>query len=488
MWLQLALCALTLATASGCRAGRDGREAVRVKVMDVKRTLSPTFHGINYVAFWDPVQGSAGSRVALARTPIRVIRFPGGDPGNFYDWRCPYYAETADDPCPTRPTKASSSSTSPEEVWNFARALGGRVLFQTNTRGGWKRRTGALAANSLESVGAWAADAKARGMAADFEIGNEDDLKMRRKGDPVFDDYLRIFDAQARAIHAANPQARVFGPAGTNQYYWWGLDSLGRFLRFAGNRVGSGQADGVSLHFYVGSGWEDSVDAAQSWQRRDGPWAYIRRTVKANDSRALPVYISEWHLGPSQSSFNTSMANALLTADMIGAFAESGVAGHQYFAMHGVDLNPFSFGLLYGANDTRPPDTPTPTYYAFTLWAAMGEHVLALHQSSDAARELSTYATKKADGSVQVLSINKSSENKRVAIKLEGLEREPRAVLVSSLSPRGDRTSRDVTLNGVVNPAVEALPPPRTAPARGNAFDYQVPPSSMTLLDFLPAP
>jgi hypothetical protein len=471
-----------LAAVSSCEPSE--REAVRVSVLEVRRTLAPNFHGINYVAFWDEKQGSPASRAALARTPIRLIRFPGGDPGNFYDWRCPYYTESAEDPCPASPSKESSSSTSPEEVWDYARALGGSLLFQTNTRGGWKRRaTGAMAANSLESVGAWAASVKARGMLADFEIGNEDDLHMRHEGDPVFDSYLRVFDGQARAIHVANPQARVFGPAGTNQYYWWGLGSLVRFLRSAGNRRGSGQADGVSLHFYAGSTWEDSIGVAQAWQKRDGAWAYIRRTITANDSRPLPVYISEWHLGPSEPSFNTSMANALLTADMIGAFAESGVAGHQYFATHGVDLSPFSFGLLYGVNDSRPPDTPTPTYYAFTLWASMGERVLTLKQSSDAARELSTYATKKADGSLQVMSINKSTREKRVALNLEGLGHEPRALRISLLSPTTDRTSRDVRLNGVLNPAVDALPPPRAAGMRGAKFDYRVPASSIALLE-----
>jgi hypothetical protein len=453
-----------------------------VHTSEVKNTLSSTFHGINYVAFWDKQQGSTGSKEALSRAAIRRIRFPGGDPGNFYDWRCPYYAESEADPCPASPLASSSSSTSALDVWSYAQALGGSVLFQTNTRGGQKRHP--PGANSAESAGAWAAEAKARGMAADFEIGNEDDVHMRKKGDAAFQSYLRTFDAHARAIHAANPGARVFGPAGTNQYYWWALDSLGMFLRAAGNKQGSGQADGVSLHFYVGSRWEDSVDVAQVWKRKNGPWAFIRRTLAENDSRMLPVFISEWHIGPSEAAFNTSMANALLSADLIGAFAESGVAGHQYFATHGVDLNPYSFGLLYGAGDTRPPDTPTPTYYAFTLWAAMGERVLGLTQSSDASNELSSYATRKADGSVQVLSINKAARATRVGFSVPGLGAGARQVAVSVLSPKGDRTSRDVTLNGVDNPKVDALPAPRVITTREERFEFVVPASSILLLSF----
>jgi hypothetical protein len=467
-----------------CRKHAPGVESVRVHTTAVKRTLSATFHGINYVAFWDKHQGSLQSKEALSRTAIRMVRFPGGDPGNFYDWRCPYYAESEAEPCPPRPVAGSTSSSSPMDVWSYAHDLGGKVLFQTNTRGGQKRHPSG--ASSAQSAGDWAADAKARGMAAEFEIGNEDDVHMRSKRDATFQSYLRTFDAQARAIHAASPGTRVFGPAGTNQYYWWALDSLGMFLEATGNKRGSGQADGVSLHFYLGSRWEDSIDVAQAWLRPDGPWAFIHRTVAANDSRALPVYISEWHVGPSEPAFNTSMANALLTADLIGAFAESGVAGHQYFAMHGVDLSPFSFGLLYGANDTRPPETPTPTYYAFTLWAAMGDRVLGLEQSSDARTELSSYATSKADGSVQVLSINKASRSTRVKLSLDGVSKGSRGVTISVLSPKGDRTSRDVLLNGVQNPPVAALPPPRSALARDAQLDYDVPASSIALVTLLP--
>ena len=176
------------------------------------------------------------------------------------------------------------------------------------------------------------------------------------------------------------------------------------------------------------------------------------------------------------------MANALLSADLIGAFAESGVAGHQYFAMHGIDLSPYSFGLLYGANDTRAPDTPTPTYYALTLWAAMGERVLRVEQSADARTGLSSYATSKADGSVQVLSINKAAQSTRVALSLAGLRAAPRQVSISVLSPKGDRASRDVTLNGVDNPQVDALPPPRVTTTSQPKFEYAVPAYSIVLV------
>src|SRR5688572_14974778 len=85
------------------------QETVTVDAAAVARTLPATFHGINYVGFWDAAQGSDASRVALGRTSIKTIRFPGGDPGDWYDWQCPFFTDDAANPCPNAPTGASWS-------------------------------------------------------------------------------------------------------------------------------------------------------------------------------------------------------------------------------------------------------------------------------------------------------------------------------------------------------------------------------------------
>ena len=78
----------------------------------VRQTIPSTFFGINYSAFWDAAQGSAASERALAQTPIRTIRFPGGAPADWYDWQQPYYK--------------GWSSTSPKQLWTYARSFGAR--------------------------------------------------------------------------------------------------------------------------------------------------------------------------------------------------------------------------------------------------------------------------------------------------------------------------------------------------------------------------
>jgi hypothetical protein len=112
--------------ASGRAQGPVASVGVNVVTIDPSRVsavLAPTFFGLNSVGFWDSAQGSTASAVALAQTPIRAVRFPGGAPADWYDWQDPTYK--------------SWSSTSPLKLWQWARQLGPQVvpLFQTNYQG-----------------------------------------------------------------------------------------------------------------------------------------------------------------------------------------------------------------------------------------------------------------------------------------------------------------------------------------------------------------
>src|SRR5687768_4867617 len=86
----------------------------------VVRTLAADFHGVNYVAYWDSIQGSTGSREGLRRAggAVDYVRFPGGAPADWYDW--------------ANPLADGWSSTTPLQLWNYANAAGAKVIFQTN--------------------------------------------------------------------------------------------------------------------------------------------------------------------------------------------------------------------------------------------------------------------------------------------------------------------------------------------------------------------
>jgi MYXO-CTERM domain-containing protein len=118
------------------------------------------------------------------------------------------------------------------------------------------------------------------------------------------------------------------------------------------------------------------------------------------------------------------------------------------------------------------------------LWGQMGDQVLGLTQSADAARGVSHYATKKADGSLQVLSINKSGNAETVTVSFSGFDPSGRDVRIHTLTPVGDRSSRDVRYNGVTNPRPEALPAAAQQRVSSASFSHALAANSISVLDF----
>ena len=403
--LALGLAVLALSTLPACSpSGRRDPpiDSISVNAGIVERVIPTNFFGINYVGFWDSAQGSQASANALRQTPIRSVRFAGGDPGDWYDWQEPYYPTTV-------LSSSSTSSTSPLQVADWAKQFGATLMFQTNYQGHLPDPPGrSYSVNSPQNQAAWVSYDQAHGIDARMEVGNEEDIPMRTFHDRDFEPYITAFNAQASAMHAVDPNVQVYGPAGTNEYYWRGLDSLGMFLKQTGNKTGTGEVDGVSLHFYRGGGWNDLKGTAQTWDCSGCDWPFIARELATYDTRHLPVDISEWNLGDSDTGtgFNQTVGHALVYADLLGAFAQSGVAEEDYFDLHVAR----SYGLLYGSGEARPVDTPTPTYYATALWGHMGADILPLTQTDNASTTVSAYATRKSDGSVQVLAINKTRQ------------------------------------------------------------------------------
>ena len=438
------------------------------------QTMPSDFFGVNDVAFWDGAQGSAASATALAQTPIKAVRFAGGSPADWYDWQDPYYS--------------GWSSTSPLDLWRYAQKLDATPLFQTNYQGNLPNPPGqTYAVNSPQNAAAWVTYDMTSGIPAAMEVGNEEDIHMTTSGDPTFQPYITAFNAQAQAMHAANPAVKVFGPASTNEWYWWGLGSLPMFLQQTGTISGTGQVDGVSLHYYTGSGWSDTSNVAQQWNAPGGPWAFIQSSITRYDTRPLPVAMTEWNLGDADSGtgFNQTLGHGLVVADMLGAFAQSGVAQEDYFVIHGGG----QYGLLYGTGESRPVDSPTPTYYATALWGKMGRAVLPLTQAADPSTTVSAYATQKDDGSVQVMAINKTGAPQPVEIGYQGFNPQGGMLHAYTLSgATGALSDLDVSYDGVSNPSPQQpLPGPALTQAiTGSAVSYTLPAYSLVVLDVAP--
>lgn len=454
-----------------CQIVIGADHAVVIHVDKTVGKLSTSYHGVNYCAFWDNAQGSAGSRNALKRAGVQILRYPGGVPGNYLDWA---------------KTQGSWAGTNTDSLWNYAKSVGAKLMLQTNPYKSKINDAGDTNDPSGAHAAEWVTYCKSKGIDAPFwEIGNEPEGEKPISWNyPTMDsvllkEYLDRFNEQAAAIHAANPDVTVMGPASANTWYWWAQGLLEVFLRYCDKNC-----DAVSLHWYGdGTTYDAIVGTAQSWYQN---MQFIRSKTRK------PIYITEWNNHGSNGNINTTIGNALVNADIIGVFTRTGVAGYTFFGpIHGANNGGYgAWGLLYGSGEPKPLDAPTPAYFIFPLWTHMGNSVLEVTNPGDTVRTLSAYANKKDDGTVQVMLINKS-DSRGVTIAFTGLDPAGKKVMRYELkSANGTPTDDNILYNGLANPmpATQDLPMPSEQSCNGDSMAITLPPYSITELDFLTAP
>lgn len=462
--------------------------ALRVAVDAVTCKTSADFVGLNYEPFesWGAdVSLSPFQATAFREAGIRLLRYPGGTPG---DWIDLLSNERCKDGSP-----ANWGAPSLHSLWTFAKTAGvGSLLLQTNPTPQW---CGATPRDpSGRQAGLLAEAARARGIDAVFEVGNEPDLNegyFAENGG--FEAYTARFVEHARAIHAALPGAEVYGPAlcglGGNCTFptTWDSGYLDKFLAQTGDKAagpGRGSVDGVSFHVYWHNEWgysdlkEAKIDKygfALYWANTLMP--HVRRIIRKHDSRPLPVVVSEISIGngvPNDKDQIQNMFSVLGTLDVIGAFAASGVRSFQWF-----DANaggPMDFWLI-------TKDRARPIFYAFAAWARMGSLVLDV-ESSVHHRDVASYATKKPDGSVQVLIINKTSSPHPVEVSFDGFDATDKSVQIVSVAPAdgGGEASRSVLFNQQRDPRPGELAAPARHINAGAFVSHRLPAHSAAVL------
>jgi hypothetical protein len=393
---------------------------VTVNTGSVKYTLAENYHGVNMVAYWEQNgnERSPGSSVALTNANVQLIRFPGGVPGNSYDWANPF----------------KNCQTNTDQLWAWAQPTGGKLLIETNHH------------LPCSKAAAWATYCLGKNIPVPlWEVGNEPDLEVNLQGvwgnitgiRTALKAYFDSANAQLPLIHASYPGSIVMFQGGMNESYWnpptqaagWGCGMLQATMASCPN------AEAISLHWYLGNGgnngWNGMKSVAQDWPAK---MANIRAQCPTK-----PIYITEWScLGPGFGdigSYQTAIGLALANADVIGQFCELGIAGHTMFgAHHRIDGN---WGILgVDANDFRGADEPSPLYFVIPLWTKMGNMVCATTNTENARTTLSAYGHKKADGSVQVMLINKTAAPINEVIAFQGYDPTGKSVGVFELKPQ----------------------------------------------------
>ena len=115
----------------------------------------------------------------------------------------------------------------------------------------------------------------------------------------------------------------------------------------------------------------------------------------------------------------------------------------------------------------------------------MGANVLPLTQSDDPSTTVSAYATSKADGSVQVLAINKTGSPQPVRINYTGFSPVDGSCDTYSMASTGDQNSLDVTYDGQLDPSAQKPLPGAVGPTSltTSTVSVTLAPYSATILD-----
>ena len=290
-------------------------------------------------------------------------------------------------------------------------------------------------------------------------------------------------------MKAADSSIKILGNVGTNAWYWWGIHSLDMFMQTHGNKTGTGLVDIVCVHWYPTGewpGWDTVKGNAQGWQPN---YDYIRSCIQANDTRNLPLFISETNgaVGVNGGDMSKTMACAIVNSDMLGAYAESGVQAVQLFGcIHSVDNN---WGFLAGSGESQPADTPTCAYYILPIWSKVGRTIVSVTGETDPTATLSAYGMKSANGHVQALIHNKTAAARSVQVAFSGFNPTGQAVSIYEIRPAtaGDVWNFRCYYNNSNWPSpttTSPLPSPTTDTCSGATYTRSVPAYSVTMLDF----
>jgi hypothetical protein len=232
--------------------------------------------------------------------------------------------------------------------------------------------------------------AKARNIqVAYWEIGNEPDLFAVTRGDPSWnaERYCQVFRAQAAAIKAVDPSARVAGPAVSGGVP--GRDKfLAEFVKGCGDVV-----DILTWHIYPTDGQRDDEQAFATVSEADQTIASYRKLLQdparnpKGFQRKVDLGLTEYGLSWFSSRMHhlTDMPAAMWAMEMAFRLDEQGIVSAHYFALQGTA----GHGLLDQAGVKRP------TWYAFDVLshlsgqlvpATTGDEALWSHAALDGDR------------------------------------------------------------------------------------------------------
>jgi hypothetical protein len=435
---------------------------VTVDASTTVRTICADFYGINDSPAYDTLWNDSATTAALKPLNLSVGREWGGSGVDWINFT-------------NFPTNIQPWAPLPSAVWNTLKNHVSKMLWQTNsTTIGGNDPSGAPVAQMIHYFKDNQIPIQA------IEIGNENDNNSAQDYLPIAT-YNQTFANQCRSAKSVDPAVSCMGPASTNEWFWWPTnggtqspDTLEKFLAASGNLGGNGLVDKISLHWYPGYNLNAMTSDFQSF------WPLIRSTIKKYDTRNLPVYFTE--ISPTSGSVeNAYMGSALQVTDMIKGLEWYGAGGIDYFTVHQVSGSN-NWGILQSSSEASP-NSPSASYYALYILRQMGSQVLNISQGQ-ARSAISTYSTKRADSSIQMMVINKSGVTQTLNLAVTGKDLSGKTAHVYSLTPKNALVSDSIVLlNGHIMPDIANLPAPSLITINSSQLTATIPAYSIYMVD-----
>lgn len=290
---------------------------------------------------------------ALASLKPALLRFPAGNIGDDFDL----------------------TETSLQLARAGASLIGSPpLLVQTRV---FQDRAGQSARNGPEDAADAVRISAALKLATPYwEIGNEPDLYAEKRGDPAWTAarYCAVFRAQAAAIRAADPQARIAGPAVSGA-----IPGRDRFIEDFVHDCGD-VVDVLTWHLYPSEGEmsdEAALATATEANRTLGQMRTLWQDPNRNPlghQRRIGFGVTEYGLSwrTERPRHLSDQVGALWAAETALRLNEGDAEIAQYFALQGTG----GHGLLDQAG------APRPSWYAFSLLARLSGHFVGVASPS----------------------------------------------------------------------------------------------------------
>jgi len=271
---------------------------------------------------------------------------------------------------------------------------------------------GELPPEAVEQMVAFQGLFDASGIAA-FDVGNEPDESDFTSYRPAGWNESRY---QADLINflnvlgAAAPGASFAGPAvgGTG---WLPTSATSAFNALLS--ATSGRLAYVTAHRYIANGEAPPADPTGTLLQASNSSAiaanYTATQASAASHGGLPVRINETNTfyNGGLAGVSNAMASALWVADVLGSYAEAGIAGVNFHGAASGPYTPFTMTASAGGITVEAE----PVYYGMMLFAQFiqnGASLIPSPASGVSANLASVYASRDSAGALRVLVINKS--------------------------------------------------------------------------------